>query len=71
MSDTLNNISWGSDVPISMPRPLDPTKVVYIDMGGFCFCLSGIAHNFTEADREIFFVPTFAPDPYGLAGEVP
>lgn len=71
MSDTTNGTSWGTDTPISMPEPLPPGRVAHVDMGGFCFTIRGIAHNLTEADREVYTVPTFMPDPYGLAGEVP
>jgi hypothetical protein len=62
-------ISWGSDTDVSLPEPArhDPL----IDMGGFCFTIRGLAHDFTETDREIFMIPTFAPDQWGAAGEVP
>jgi hypothetical protein len=62
-------ISWGSDVLISMPEPLKRQGLV--DMGGFTFTIRGISHDFTDADWETFLVPTFAPEPWGLAGEVP
>jgi hypothetical protein len=62
-------ISWGSDTEVSLPEP--GLHAPIIDMGGFCFTIRGIAHDFTETDREVFLVPTFVPDPYGLAGEVP
>lgn len=62
-------ISWGTDTEVSLPEPLKVDPL--IDMGGFCFTMQGIAHNFTETDREVFLTPTFAPDAWGLAGEVP
>lgn len=61
-------IAWGADTDISMPEPL--TRSGLVDMGGFTFTIRGIAHDFTEADREVYLIPTFAPDPWGLAGEV-
>lgn len=52
--------SWGSDTPVSMPEPLHPSRKVYVDMGGFCFTIFGIAQNFQETDLEAYR-PTFAP----------
>lgn len=66
-----SDIAWGSDVPVSMPVPLRPGQVAHVDMDGFCFTSSGMAHNLTEADREVFGYPLFAPSTYGLAGESP
>lgn len=53
--------SWGTDVPISMPQPLDRDTTVLKSMGGFCFTTGGIAHRFTESDLEAYLTPTFAP----------
>lgn len=53
--------SWGSDGPISMPEPLDRDQLVYVDMGGLCMTLHGIAHRFTQADWEAYVYPRFAP----------
>jgi hypothetical protein len=69
MAELSSGISWGADTDVSIPEPLHRRSLV--DMGGFCFTIRGIAHDFTEADRETFLIPTFAPDPFGLAGEVP
>lgn len=66
-----NAVSWGADTEISMPEPLSVSKVVYVDMGGFAFTLSGLTHDFNETDRETYLIPTFAPEPLGLSGEVP
>ncbi len=62
-------ISWGSDVPVSMPDPVQ--RHVHIDMDGFAFTIRGIAHNLNEADLGMFMVPTLSPDYFGLAGELP
>lgn len=54
-------MSWGTDVPVSMPQPLGDNQGV-IDMDGFCFTDGGIAHNLSRADWEQLVVPTFAPE---------
>lgn len=54
-------LPWGSDVPISMPGPLDRDATVLKVMGGFCFTAGGISHNFTHADLDVFLTPTFRP----------
>lgn len=59
---------WGSDVPISMPEPLDSSRDVYVDMGALCFTLSGVAHNFREADLEAYTYPMYTPTTFGLTG---
>jgi hypothetical protein len=71
MSELSAQISWGADTAISMPEPLAAQRPGLVPMGGFTFTIRGIAHDFTEADRETYLIPTFGPDPYGLAGEVP
>jgi hypothetical protein len=65
------SISWGTDTEVSMPEPLPANRQALIDMGGFSFTIRGIAHDFTETDREVFLMPTFSPDFVGMAGEVP
>lgn len=57
MADTT---PWGSDSPVSLPAPLRPDEVAYVDMGGFAFTEFGIAHNFRESDWE-HYLPHFAP----------
>lgn len=66
-----SNISWGSDVPVSMPAPLRDNQTAFVDMDGFTFTAQGIAHNITEMDIEAYTTPTFAPAHFGLAGEGP
>jgi hypothetical protein len=68
MASTRGGYTWGSDTDISMPEPLPSTHTMYVDMGGFCFTQFGIAHNITEAEREIFQTPTFAPTGMGMEG---
>jgi hypothetical protein len=55
-------INWGADVPVSMPEPLSEDNPGLIDMDGFCFTASGIAHNLSRADWEVLSVPTFSPE---------
>ncbi len=66
-----SNISWGSDVPVSMPAPLRPGQVAHVDMDGFTFTAQGIALNISDTELEAMVTPTFAPTHYGLAGEGP
>jgi hypothetical protein len=66
-----SDIAWGADVPVSMPVPLRADQTAHVDMDGFCFTASGMAHNITPADVESFRYPQFAPTPYGLAGQAP
>jgi hypothetical protein len=66
-----SNISWGADVPVSMPAPLRASQTAFVDMHGFTFTAQGIAHNITEMDLEAYVTPTFAPAHFGLAGEAP
>jgi hypothetical protein len=54
---------WGTDVPISMPEPMNQDQPIYVDMGGFGMTTGGIAHNFTTADLEVYTTPTFLPLP--------
>ena len=50
---------WGSDVPVSMPEPLDRDGLV--PMYGFTFTIDGLRHDITEADHETISRPSFAP----------
>lgn len=59
---------WATDVPISMPEPLDSSVEARVDMGTFCFTDLGIAHNFRLADLEVYTTPVFAPTTFGVAG---
>jgi hypothetical protein len=56
-----NPTPWGSDVPISMPHPLERDISVLKQMGGFCFTTGGIAHSFNTSDLDVYLTPTFAP----------
>lgn len=71
MSQIGSNVSWGSDVPVSMPAPLRANQTAFVDMQGFTFTAQGIAHNITEMDLEAYATPAFAPDHYGLSGKAP
>lgn len=54
---------WAGDETPSLPKAL--TRVMMVDMGGFCFTDGGIAHNVSHADRERLQVPPFAPPSRG------
>jgi hypothetical protein len=41
---------WGSDVPVSMPQPLEDVGLV--PMFGFVFTINGLRHDISEADHE-------------------
>jgi hypothetical protein len=44
-----------------MPLPLTDDSPGLVDMDGFCFTSSGLAHNLSRADWERLSVPTFSP----------
>ena len=50
---------WGSDVPVSMPEPLDGDGLV--PMFGFVFTLDGLRHDISEVDHERLSRPSYAP----------
>ncbi len=50
---------WGSDVPVSMPAPLD--GVGLIPMFGFTFTIDGLRHDLSEADHERLSLSGFKP----------
>jgi hypothetical protein len=50
---------WGSDVPVSMPMPLEGEPLV--QMFGFVFTEFGLFHDLSAADHETISTPTFAP----------
>lgn len=52
---------WGTDTIISMPAPLRQGQEPLVDMGGFTFTTTGLAHNLTRADLEAYLSPTFRP----------
>lgn len=70
MADLQGGIAWGADVPISMPEPLPSNWDVFKDCGGIALTNYGVAHNFNQADLEVYTTPIFAPAPQGLAGEI-
>lgn len=54
-------ITWASDTEVSMPEPYHPAPNDQDLGGGYVFTLGGLRHNFTAADREVYFMPTYAP----------
>lgn len=57
MSDT----TWGADVPVSMPEPLDANVPSLVPMSGFTMTEWGLQHDLNEATHEAIRTPTFAP----------
>jgi hypothetical protein len=54
-------VVWGADVPVSAPEPLLDPNYCQVDMGGFGFGVSGIAHQFTTVDNETLMIPFWSP----------
>jgi hypothetical protein len=50
---------WSSDVPVSMPEPLDQPGLV--PMMGFVFTIDGLMHDLTRVDHDRISLPTYAP----------
>lgn len=57
----MTNPIWGADTIVSMPTPLKKGQQALVDMGGFTFTESGIAHNLNSTDIEDYLAPTFRP----------
>lgn len=57
----MTNPIWGADTIVSMPTPLQKGQEALVDMGGFTFTESGIAHNLNAATVEEYLTPTFRP----------
>lgn len=55
-------IHWGSDVPVSLPQPLDDDNTGIVPMDGFCFTSSGLFFDLSQADFQRISMPTFAPE---------
>ncbi len=55
-------VTWGSDVPVSLPQPLTEGNPGIIPMDGFCFTQTGLAWDLSQADFDRIAVPTFSPD---------
>lgn len=53
---------WASDVPVSLPQPLD-IDGAHVPMHGFVFTENGLFHDLSEADHEVLRQPTYAPPP--------
>jgi hypothetical protein len=52
---------WSTNVPVSMPKPVDPASPVQVDFGGFAFTTKGICHNVSQSDIDEMFTPFFSP----------
>lgn len=55
-------VTWGADVPVSLPQPLDEDNPGIIPMDGFCFTERGLFFDLSQADFDRISTPTFAPD---------
>lgn len=51
--------AWGSDVPVSMPRPA--AEPVMVEMFGFGMTQYRLVHQLSQADYESLAVPVYAP----------
>ncbi len=58
---------WGSDVPVSMPVPIDADPGAKVDLGGLAFITTGLVHDLTEVDREELLGRGYGP-PGGHGG---
>lgn len=54
--------TWGADVPISLPTPIDESNPGIVPMDGFCFTATGMAFDLSQSDHDRISRPTFAPD---------
>lgn len=52
--------SWGSDVPISMPEPIDESEVL-IDMGSHAFTPDGLRIVMSRSVREEIVSSSYTP----------
>ena len=52
--------SWGSDVPVSMPRPIDSNEVL-IDFGTHVFTPDGLKLSMSESVRDEIRASRYAP----------
>lgn len=58
---------WKSDVPISMPRPLDghgpnvTDNQSLVPMFGFTFTINGLFHNLSQVDLEEYLQAVTSP----------
>lgn len=56
---------WSSDVPVSMPKPVEKSipGEIRVSMGGFVFTENGLFHDLDEAMHDELSLPTFTPRP--------
>jgi len=56
---------WASDVPVSMPEPLEKADEFEprIPMSGFVFTINGLFHDIDPAMHDELSLPTFQPQP--------
>ena len=52
--------SWGSDVPVSMPQPIDPSDIL-IDFGSHVFTPDGMKVNMSRAVRAEIAANAYEP----------
>lgn len=55
----MSGATWGSDVRVSLPEPLD--GVGLIPMFGFVFTIDGLRHDLSETDHEALSRSGFRP----------
>jgi|1185.fasta_scaffold336508_2 hypothetical protein len=57
--------SWGCDVPISMPEPVEIDPNFSADMGSHVFTEDGLRIALNRSTLQESFAPTYAPPPPG------
>lgn len=60
MLDNSNQTSWGCDVPISMPEPVEEYSEA-VEMGSHIFTPNGLRINVNKAVLQELYAPTYAP----------
>jgi hypothetical protein len=60
MTNPLVN-TWGCDVPVSMPEPVEFDPDVAADMGSHVFTPDGLRIALNKATLQETFAPTYAP----------
>lgn len=55
-----NDYAWGSDVPVSMPEPIEPSDIL-LDFGTHVFTPDGMKLNMSAAVRAEVMASAYRP----------